>query len=271
MKNMNRLFIFIAFAMMSCKNGESHENNESKQISSTEEVTPSSDGESHSDVLKTNDFWALGNEPFWNLTIDSKNIALKTMEDTLNAPSVMPNLDENTKRQQYLVETESLNMTISIEPDLCSDTMSDRSYPYSVTVVYTSSSSESSRTLKGCGAYSLQEGLGGTWTLHRMDGRIMEASDYGRGLPTLTIDTHSFSFNGSTGCNSMSGNLVVEPATFAFSKIRMTKALCGHGQENEDAFLQNLNEVSSYEIREGLLHLLAGGKEVLVFQQMKEE
>lgn len=86
------------------------------------------------------DYRAVGTEPFWVLTIGQGRIRLEELERppvTVRTPVKRSGPGWRRYRTR--------RMTVTIAPGPCSDGMSDRRYPDSVTVV------TGGRTLRGCG------------------------------------------------------------------------------------------------------------------------
>ncbi|PSL49546.1 putative membrane protein [Chitinophaga niastensis] len=88
-------------------------------------------------------FTASGNEPFWDLEIDDKNIHFRTVNgDSLQAtlPTAQPNTDS-------LKVFTAPNITVSIRNTVCSDDMSGLMRPITVQVQI------KGKTYSGCGEY----------------------------------------------------------------------------------------------------------------------
>jgi uncharacterized membrane protein len=83
------------------------------------------------------DFFALGNEPFWLMEIDvDKQISFLRVDST--APTVFPYVPAVQQNGQYIfnVKKESDSIQIVIQPQFCSDGMSDNWYEFKVDVRY---------------------------------------------------------------------------------------------------------------------------------------
>ena len=81
------------------------------------------------------DFFALGNEPFWLMEIDvDKQISFLRVDST--APTVFPYVPAVQQNGQYIfnVKKETDSMQIVIQPQFCSDGMSDNWYEFKVEV-----------------------------------------------------------------------------------------------------------------------------------------
>jgi uncharacterized membrane protein len=89
-------------------------------------------------------FRLLGNEPFWNLQIDSTGIVFRTIEDTAGNrfPATQPVMVGDTLRWNSVNEVSEVEAIVV--PQECSDTMSDRKWPYRAIVII------DRRRLRGC-------------------------------------------------------------------------------------------------------------------------
>ncbi len=245
----------------SCKNKEA-ENSTDMEALSLPEVSQNSIEEERYFAL-----WAMGNEPFWSLKVEEDGILLVHNGDSIRTPAVQPIIDEEHGMSSYTIETEATQMNIAVTPGPCNDTMSDAVYSYQVQVNYKASGDSSAIQLNGCGGYSLEEGLVGKWQLTTLMGKAITGDDFGREIPSLEFQQLNRGFSGSTGCNRMMGQFYYSPSFIGFQKIMTTKALCGKGQENEDAFMQQLNAVDDYSLSGDVLIWLSEGNEVMQFQR----
>ena len=106
-------------------------------------MTPAWKGKFKSGV----DFYAIGNEPFWNIEIDhEKSISFKLADlpKALVFPAVKPRVSKDSVF--YATSLPDAKLEVSIYMDFCNDGMSDNMYEYRVHVRY------KGETYKGCGA-----------------------------------------------------------------------------------------------------------------------
>jgi uncharacterized membrane protein len=94
------------------------------------------------------DFYAIGNEPFWNLEIDrGRAISFKIAD--LPKPLIFnarnPRIDKDST--YYLVDSATGRLEVTVYNEFCSDGMSDNLYEHRVHVKY------KGQTFKGCGLY----------------------------------------------------------------------------------------------------------------------
>lgn len=94
------------------------------------------------------DFYAIGNEPFWNLEIDNERSVSFKLAD-LPKPLVFnirqPRIDKDSA--YYVVDSAQARLEVTVYNEFCSDGMSDNMYEYRVHVRY------KGETFKGCGVY----------------------------------------------------------------------------------------------------------------------
>ncbi|MGB8191974.1 MAG: copper resistance protein NlpE N-terminal domain-containing protein [Chitinophagaceae bacterium] len=92
------------------------------------------------------DFYAIGNEPFWNIEIGKeKNIVFRLAD--LPKPVILPVVQPviNKDSVYYSIKTKDATMQISIYNQFCNDGMSDNLYEHRVLVRY------NGVEFKGCG------------------------------------------------------------------------------------------------------------------------
>lgn len=86
----------------------------------------------------------VGNEPFWNMVIDGHTLTYTTPENMAGSvASVTRFAGNNGLGFSGTLEGEALQ--VAVTPGTCSDTMSDRSYPFTATVTL------GDLSLTGCG------------------------------------------------------------------------------------------------------------------------
>lgn len=107
--------------------------------------------------------------------------------------------------------------------------------------------------LLGCATMALEDIR---WHLVEMDGvpAVAAAEERqafivfeGRGAPRVS---------GSTGCNRFTGSYARGRASLSFGPIASTKMACPDGMAQEQAFMQALQDVSSWRRLDGTLELL---------------
>lgn len=94
------------------------------------------------------DFYAIGNEPFWNLEIDREGSIAFRIADLPKPLLFNYRPPRETKDSSYyLVDSGSARLEVTVFNEFCSDGMSDNLYEHRVHVRY------KGETFKGCGVY----------------------------------------------------------------------------------------------------------------------
>ncbi len=88
----------------------------------------------------------------------------------------------------------------------------------------------------------------------------------GRTQPMIEIHLNGNRFLGNTGCNEMSGTVVVGDKSIKFSDITQTKMFCDDSPEIE--FLNGLKKADTWEISKLTLYLKSGNDVVLTFKKV---
>lgn len=149
---------------------------------------------------------ALGTEPFWSVTIDGGRMTYAAPD---TAGFSVPAPPRNGGRYQ------TARLTLDITHRECSDGMSDRTYPDTVTAMV------DGRTLHGCGGAPLApETLAGTnWSIVAIDGAAVSGDAY-----VLRFEGERLS--GRAGCNSFGGPYHVEGDTLTAGPLISTRMAC---------------------------------------------
>lgn len=95
---------------------------------------------------------------------------------------------------------------------------------------------------------------GTTWKLRRLAGRANDIEDGGR-QPSLTFST-SGRVTGTTGCNRLSGNYVLDDKALSLPGVVTTRMACLEGGDVEGAFNEALRKVTSMRLIGDWLELL---------------
>jgi len=92
------------------------------------------------------EFYAIGNEPFWNLEIDKeKSVSFKVADLPKPLTFAMRPPRINKDSTYYVVDSAGSKLEVTVFNEFCSDGMSDNRYEYRVHVRY------KGQTFKGCG------------------------------------------------------------------------------------------------------------------------
>ncbi|MFL0353170.1 META domain-containing protein [Xanthomarina sp. GH4-25] len=260
-------FILAGFFMFSaCNNSnkkqEAVQNNES-------EITEQSDAINSEIFEDTNTayFSASGTEPFWNLEVSEKQIVFKTPIDSIKMSHVEPILAQDSNVKLYKIETESTKMTIQISQMDCTNAMSGKVSPYSVTIEYKKGIETEFQKLEGCGRYMTDYRLHDIWVLETLNGKTITKEDFPKEFPSMEIHAADNKFMGFAGCNRMNGKIFFEKDLLRFTKIATTKMLC-EPNNKEAEFLKALQSSISYSIENNRLTLSSPSGILTVFKKV---
>ena len=100
---------------------------------------------------------------------------------------------------------------------------------------------------------------GSAWELVAMDGEAVA----GDAVPSLAFDEQG-AVNGSTGCNTFSGDVTINGSELSFGPLVTTRMACADPAANarEQAFLAAMERVSAYTVDEQGRLVLQGGPEL---------
>ena len=216
------------------------------------------------------DFYASGNEPFWNLDIDfEKGIRFTTMDGLIyNAPAVKPEKAADGNVTRYRAVTESGEIIIHIYEKPCSDTMADKKFANEVRLEFKTSSEKDFKSYSGCGDYVPDFRLHDIYAIKEVDGRTVKPQDYGRNAPNLEINATEKFVLGNDGCNSFRGGIKFKPETLVFSGLASTLMACLDNQEISFKIGQTLNGEVQYKFEDTHLVFYKNDKKVMVLQKV---
>ena len=115
--------------------------------------------------------------------------------------------------------------------------------------------------LNACSSADLLTQLGGTeWNVTSLLGKILNADEMSKGLPSLNFSDNGKLF-GSTGCNNFTGSYKLDGANLSLDPGAMTKMFCPG--ETEQDFLKAISQVTNVKMDGSVLNLLNGEKTVM--------
>lgn len=215
----------------------------------------------------SNYFIANGTEPFWNLQMNQEHIVFKTPEDSITMSSVQPNLAQDHNVKRYDIKTESIEMIIQISQMECTNTMSGKVSPYTVTIDYRKGVEMESQKLEGCGHYITDYRLHDIWVLETLNGKTINKEDFAKEFPTMEINSAENKFMGFAGCNRMNGQLFFEKGLLRFTNVATTKMMC-EPSNKEAEFLKALQSSTTYSIENNRLTLSNPSGILTVFKKI---
>ncbi|GAB3639388.1 META domain-containing protein [Spirosoma arcticum] len=209
---------------------------------------------------------AMGNEPFWSLTINPSKYTLrfKTPDgDSINTP-VPERITDPDGSFRYSAEVESGKLTAIFRADSCVDSMSGQRFDYRAEVTVRG------RSYVGCGVSLRQMTLlHDIWVLTELNGKPVVAGSAQRELPRLEIMLTEGRVTGTTGCNRLNGRVKADTRRIQFGPLITTKMAClDDAGTTESDFLAVLREPLTYRVGEGRLTLLRNNTPVLVFRKV---
>jgi uncharacterized membrane protein len=175
---------------------------------------------------------ALGTEPFWSLTIDSRTMRLESPD---RAPVSVPTPKAIHGFAGEIYQTRRMN--VNVVHKSCSDGMSDRTGRDTVTVTV------DGRTLQGCGGDAIgappapASPLIGEWRVQTIAGRPA--------MPAARVTFTADRISGNTGCNSFGGSYSFTRGRLTTGPMITTKRACiriAPGAAGEQAFLTMLGQ-----------------------------
>ena len=154
---------------------------------------------------------ALGTEPFWSLTIDRRMTLDRVGQRALREAA--PRARRIPGGTRYAGRL----MSVDVVRRACSDGMSDRRYPDTVTVRV------GRTTLRGCGGVAAPDAAmltTGSWTIAAIDGRPPAN-------PARTEVTFADGrMSGSAGCNRFTGSYRIERDRLTAGPLAATRMAC---------------------------------------------
>ena len=183
-------------------------------------------------------FRATGNEPGWLLEIGDQNLTLLTNygENRLAAPTPVPTTTNGIN--QYAIDVDGQNLTVTIAARLCLDTMSGMPHPHTVTV------SLDDENLEGCGGDPAALLHGAEWVVEDLDGGGI--IDRSRVTLNFAADGRVF---GNGSCNTYNGGYVLTGEGLTLSRAAATMMACPPAlMSQESRFFELLEKVQRFEI-----------------------
>lgn len=251
----------ILLLFMSCKSNISQK--EVPNYAVQEEVTTSVSATTASRPY----FVATGTEPFWSLEISEAVITFKTPSDSIIFTHTNPILAQDSNVKRYNVETASSKMTVQISQVECTNAMSGKISPYSVTIDMKKGVDAELQKLEGCGHYVTDYRLHDIWVLETLNGKTITKTDFSKEFPLMEIQAAENTFSGFTGCNRMNGSLFFEKGLLRFTNVATTRMMC-EPSNKEDEFLKALQSSTTYFIGNNRLTLSNPSEILTVFKKI---
>jgi uncharacterized membrane protein len=171
-------------------------------------------------------FTATGTEPFWSIELFDNHIVYKTPTDSIKTPHAEPVMTADAEVKRYKIQTESVELHLQIQQKECTNAMSGKVSPYSVSVEIKKNIEKEFQKLECCGQYITDYRLHDIWLLETLNGTMVAKEDFNKELPTMEINAAENTFMGFAGCNRMNGSLFFEKGMLRFTNVATTKMMC---------------------------------------------
>ncbi len=166
---MNEILKITSFCLLLLSHSCSDKKREQSKQSDTKSISDSIESKQatvHKNQITnpTDDYFkASGTEPFWSLELSEEQIKLKTITDSIITPYTEPIQARDNNVKIYKIQTESSQLNIQITQSECTNAMSGKLSPYTVSVEYKKNVEPSLHKIEGCGAYIIDYRLHDIW------------------------------------------------------------------------------------------------------------
>ena len=217
------------------------------------------------------DFYAIGNEPFWNLNMDfEKGFHFNTLNGLdFKAPAAkfVKAIDDNIIKYRSI--TESGEIIVRLDQTDCADNMSGQKFNYRVTVDYKTSKESDFKTYKGCGNYVPDFRLNDIWAIIEVEGIVVNPEIFKAKLPRLEFNIAEKRVLGNDGCNSFNGGFKMEHKRIFIGNLASTMMACFENEEISSKIGKVLsNNNLDYTFENNLLILSKDHKKVIVLKHI---
>ena len=236
------------------------------QTENTEKMRRDSSEHSMKKFKEGVDFYAHGNEPFWDLDLSiNQFLRFNQLEGiSVNLGSVKGEKAMDANVTRYSAMTDSGLFTFTMSEQECFDDMSGDSFTYKVIVEFNNPGDKNYKKFEGCGKYVTDYRLNRTWILKKTGDTDIIESNYMKGPPEISFDIEKNRFSGSGGCNRIMGYVTAEGDRLKFGRVASTLMACKNS-DMEKEFLSALENTVNYKIIGNQLMLANPDKVLLVF------
>lgn len=184
-------------------------------------------------------FNAIGNEPGWNVKVSESQITYRSMnmEDKLVFTDLkMDRIMDVAGLAYFGMNDKGQTIRIQILKEKCSDTMSDKDWPFSVLVNLVSDGK--AEDMRGCGEYILDPRLNEKWILKELGGSAVIAKNAEK-KPMILFNTEKQIVQANMGCNGIGGAYELMENTIYFDdRFMSTQMYCEDVMELEGQFTE---------------------------------
>jgi heat shock protein HslJ len=180
------------------------------------------------------DFYAVGNESDWSVDIDQQNEIRFSTKD--GDKLIFFKNDVNwlsDMEYSFTASDEAVEFSFNAREQECSESIPAKQFAYSVTINVNLKGESKKTTYTGCGSFVPDYGLDGKWKLEQLGNEKAIGTDFYGKIPVFTFDMEKLQFGGSSGCNMISGKIIMGPGKLRFDQFISTKMACKQGKEGE--------------------------------------
>jgi heat shock protein HslJ/uncharacterized membrane protein len=219
--------------------------------------------------LTGTDFFARGNEPFWNLEIDfQKSMNFSVLDEiNLSTPSVEGVKAQDAEVTRFRSQTDTGEMIVTIIKVNCEDNMSGEPFNYKVRVETKNSGDKNFKTFEGCGRYLYDFRLNDIWVMEEMTGIELRKENLMKGFPTFEFNLKEMRISGHAGCNNLTGKIELKGNKIIFGNFAATMMACPDMQVERAVVDALNNKTFNYKI-ESLKLTLENGSIKIVFKKV---
>jgi heat shock protein HslJ/uncharacterized membrane protein len=204
------------------------------------------------------DFYAIGNEPSWDLDIDfDMGMRFKSLTEfsEMNTPPAREDKAQDADVTRYFAQSDEGTLIATVSRRMCSDTMSDEQFPYKVIIDIKRIADDDYTIFNGCGRYVMDTRINDIWVLTHFRGRALHADDFDKGLPILEFHLRDKKVVGSTGCNRINGRFEARGDELTIRNLASTKMACTNMTLEQELLTVITGKTLWYSIIDGRLIL----------------
>jgi len=206
-------------------------------------------------------WYAMGNEPGWNLAIHSDG---SIHFNDINGNSRKAVLSEKILLNdgagfRYVLQTESGLLEVRFWEKACIDKNSGENFPFEVAVKldYTD--------YTGCGGPTFDHRIQDSWVIAAIDGKPI-ITQAGAKIPLISLIPEAGQLNGNDGCNQFSGSFYSGLGQMSLGPLASTKMACVNSPDQLiQAFLNQGN--FRYQLLGQQVELIAPNGQLMLLQR----
>ena len=203
------------------------------------------------------DFFASGNSPAnWTLEMDfDKYFIFSSADGTKLSTQAVKSSAETQAATTYKTTNPKGPITIIIYNEPCGKENTGKKTEFFI----------NDKHYSGCGKSLYDYRLNDNWILESVNNKILNASDFTKGLPHISFSLAQKKLTGTDGCNNFSTGIEVEGNRIKFAALAATKMSCKNNSIQKIFIEKISNQTASYFFREGKLYLYLIDDSLLIF------